>query len=95
MGGSSTLGSSCSRNEPDSASTRSPSIGSRTATLGGFNGTDPAPTLAQFERYVASGKIHYFIASEGGSPGTGGTGTTAAQITAWVEAHFRRSRSTA
>ena len=30
--------------------------------IGGFNGTDPAPTLAQFEQYVAAGKIHYFIA---------------------------------
>ena len=35
--------------------------------IGGFNGTDPAPTLAQFERDVAQGRIHYFI-------GTGGTG---------------------
>ena len=56
--------------------------------IGGFNGTDPAPTLAQFERYVGQGKIHYFIASSGGGPGSGATGTTAAQITQWVEAHF-------
>ena len=34
--------------------------------IGGFNGTDPAPTLAQFEKYVAEGKIHYFIAGGGG-----------------------------
>ena len=40
--------------------------------IGGFNGTDPAPTLAQFEKYVAEGKIHYFIASGGG--GFGGFG---------------------
>ena len=51
--------------------------------IGGFNGTDPAPTLAQFEKYVAEGKIHYFIASGGGSvvaaseaAGGGGTPTT-------------------
>ena len=55
--------------------------------VGGFNGTDPAPTLAQFETYVAEGKIHYFIAG-GGGPGTGGTGTTASEITSWVESHF-------
>ena len=36
--------------------------------IGGFNGTDPAPTLAQFEKYVSEGKIHYFIASGGGFP---------------------------
>jgi 4-amino-4-deoxy-L-arabinose transferase-like glycosyltransferase len=55
--------------------------------VGGFNGTDPAPTLAQFERYVADGKIHYFIPG-GGGPGNSSTGTTAAQITQWVENHF-------
>ncbi len=59
--------------------------------IGGFNGTDPAPTLAQFEKLVAAGKIHYFIAGGGGpGGGAGGTGQSAAaaQITTWVEAHF-------
>ena len=61
--------------------------------IGGFNGTDPAPTLAQFEKYVSEGKIHYFIASGGGGGGggfgggAGGSGD-ASQITSWVEAHF-------
>ena len=40
--------------------------------IGGFNGTDPSPTLAQFEAYVQAGKIHYFLASGGG--GFGGPG---------------------
>ncbi|MGN6751206.1 MAG: glycosyltransferase family 39 protein [Intrasporangium sp.] len=31
--------------------------------IGGFNGSDPSPTLAQFEQYVASGRIHYFAGS--------------------------------
>jgi 4-amino-4-deoxy-L-arabinose transferase-like glycosyltransferase len=61
--------------------------------IGGFNGTDPAPTLAQFEQYVAQGKIHYYIAGSGGfGGGAGGPGTTtsddASQITTWVESHF-------
>ncbi len=67
--------------------------------IGGFNGTDPAPTLAQFEKYVSEGKIHYFIASAGGFAGAGaggafgggtggGTSDDASQITSWVEAHF-------
>ena len=34
--------------------------------IGGFNGTDPAPTLAQFEKYVKDKKIHYFIATGSG-----------------------------
>ena len=33
--------------------------------IGGFNGSDPSPTLAQFEEYVANGQIHWFIASGG------------------------------
>ncbi len=56
--------------------------------IGGFNGTDPAPTLAQFERYVAAGKIHYFIASGGGFGGGTGGSDGASQITSWVESHF-------
>ena len=39
--------------------------------IGGFNGTDPAPTLAQFETYVRHGDIHYFIAGAGGGFGGG------------------------
>jgi 4-amino-4-deoxy-L-arabinose transferase-like glycosyltransferase len=54
--------------------------------IGGFNGSDPSPTLAQFQQYVADGEIHYFIAGGGGMMG-GGTGT-ASEITAWVEANF-------
>ncbi len=54
--------------------------------IGGFNGTDPAPTLAKFERYVADHEIHYFIGANRDSFG-GGSGE-AARITAWVRAHF-------
>jgi hypothetical protein len=55
--------------------------------IGGFNGTDPAPSLSEFEQYVHEGKIHYFIAGSGGVGG-GGTATTASTITAWVENHY-------
>ncbi|WP_030193528.1 glycosyltransferase family 39 protein [Streptomyces sp. NRRL S-87] len=46
--------------------------------VGGFNGSDPSPTLARFKEYVAQGKIHYFIASGGlvGESRDGGTGQT-------------------
>jgi hypothetical protein len=61
--------------------------------IGGFNGTDPAPTLAQFEKYVSEGKIHYFISGSGGFGGGGfggssGTSDDASQITSWVESHY-------
>src|SRR6185312_9418916 len=60
--------------------------------IGGFNGTDPWPTLAQFQKYVADGKIHYYIA--GGGFGGGGFGapgasaSTTSQITTWVQSNF-------
>jgi 4-amino-4-deoxy-L-arabinose transferase-like glycosyltransferase len=64
--------------------------------IGGFNGSDPSPTLAQFRRWVAEGRIHYFIAGGGGlgggfagGPGGAGTdGSTAARITSWVESTY-------
>ena len=37
--------------------------------IGGFNGSDPAPTLEQFQRYVAEGRIHWFLG--GGRMGGG------------------------
>jgi 4-amino-4-deoxy-L-arabinose transferase-like glycosyltransferase len=54
--------------------------------IGGFNGSDPSPTLAQLKRYVAEGKIHYFIAGGGGMRGGGMGGGS--DITAWVEKTF-------
>ena len=57
--------------------------------IGGFNGTDPAPTLAEFENYVKEKQIHYFIASGSGFGGPSGAGTDdASLITSWVESHF-------
>ena len=57
--------------------------------IGGFNGTDPTPTLSQFETDVAEGRIHYYIGggSLGGLRGGGGS-TNASQISAWVASHF-------
>lgn len=57
--------------------------------VGGFNGTDPSPTLEQFRQLVAEGKIHYFIASQ---IMTGDSGSEAAtEIAAWVESTFAPS----
>ena len=57
--------------------------------IGGFNGSDPSPTLAEFQQYVADGDVHWFI----GSGGVGGLrsdgGSDAGQrIAAWVAQHF-------
>ena len=63
--------------------------------IGGFNGSDPSPTLAQFQQYVQEGKIHYFIGGgTGGFIGGGGGGTSAGgsndstKIAQWVAATF-------
>ncbi|MDO5287789.1 MAG: glycosyltransferase family 39 protein, partial [Actinomycetia bacterium] len=50
--------------------------------IGGFNGSDPYPTLEQFQRYVADGRVHYFISGSLGGPQ--GAGGTSAQISSWV-----------
>jgi 4-amino-4-deoxy-L-arabinose transferase-like glycosyltransferase len=56
--------------------------------LGGFNGSDPSPTLSQFQQYVADGRVHWFIG--GGAGMRSGTGSDSAhEIAAWVEESFR------
>jgi 4-amino-4-deoxy-L-arabinose transferase-like glycosyltransferase len=56
--------------------------------IGGWSGSDQAPTLAQFQQYVNDGKIGYFIAGDGeGGPG-GGTESAASQISAWVATNY-------
>src|SRR6185295_19058885 len=67
------------------------STGTSVMGIGGFTGSDPAPTLAQFQAYVQAGQVRYFIASDvgggmGGGPGGSGTGTA---IAAWVAAHYK------
>jgi hypothetical protein len=67
-------------------------------SIGGFNGTDPSPSLAQFQAYVAAHKIHYFIGGgglggRGGFGGVGGFGGSAqsstGDIAQWVANNFR------
>ncbi len=69
--------------------------GTAVISIGGFTGSDPSPTLAQFKAWVAAGKIHYFVGDSGGfgggpggGPGGGGTGTA---ISTWVQAHYSSS----
>ncbi|MGV9707122.1 ArnT family glycosyltransferase [Streptomyces sp. NPDC003483] len=59
--------------------------------IGGFNGTDPSPTLAQFKKYVTDGRIHYFISGGGmgGGMGGGANSSASARISSWVTANFK------
>ncbi|MFT7838639.1 glycosyltransferase family 39 protein [Saccharothrix sp. BKS2] len=52
--------------------------------IGGWSGGDPAPTLEEFRRYVAEGRIGYFVADGPGPGGRGGGG----EISEWVAANF-------
>ncbi len=80
----------------NSASGYQLATGDPVMAIGGFNGTDPAPTLSQFEQYVSAGRIHYYISGGGGGGGFGGFGgglgssgaSDSAQISSWVSTHF-------
>ena len=61
--------------------------GDAVVAIGGFNGTDPYPTLAEFKVLVAKGEIHYFIGQ--GSESFGG-GQRSSAIASWVAAHFKK-----
>jgi hypothetical protein len=50
--------------------------------MGGFTGSDPSPTLAEFQAYVASGRLRYVIAG-GQGDGRGGFGGNG-EVSSWV-----------
>lgn len=56
--------------------------------LGGFNGTDPFPTLEGFQQLVADGEIHYFVGEAGSSNTESGGSDEAHRIGLWVEENF-------
>lgn len=59
--------------------------------VGGFNGSDPSPTLEQFQQYVADGRIHYFAGAGGGFGAMAQMGGSSAssEIAAWVQENFQ------
>ncbi len=61
--------------------------GDAVMSIGGFNGTDPWPTLAGFQKLVANHEIHYYV-GQGGESFGGGQGSSA--IAKWVVAHFKK-----
>ena len=61
--------------------------GDAVMSIGGFNGTDPWPTLAVFKQLVANHEIHYYV-GQGSQSFGGGQGSSA--IAAWVAAHFKK-----
>jgi 4-amino-4-deoxy-L-arabinose transferase-like glycosyltransferase len=61
--------------------------GDAVMAIGGFNGTDPWPTLAVFEELVAKHEVHYYVGQ--GSESFGG-GQGSSTIASWVAAHFKK-----
>ncbi|MEV0066604.1 glycosyltransferase family 39 protein [Amycolatopsis sp. NPDC050768] len=53
--------------------------------IGGWDGSDPAPTLAEFQQYVADGQVSYYV---DGGRGGGGPGGGSSDITEWVATNF-------
>jgi 4-amino-4-deoxy-L-arabinose transferase-like glycosyltransferase len=58
--------------------------------IGGFNGSDPSPTLDEFKADVAAGKIHYFLGGTLGGRQNGGSGS-ATEIATWVSQNYTAS----
>ena len=63
--------------------------------IGGFSGSDPAPTLSQFQTYVTGHQVTYYVASNGNNDHRGPGGFGAQQhsdIDQWVTAHFQGTK---
>jgi hypothetical protein len=67
------------------------SSGRPVMAIGGFTGSDPSPTLAEFQAYVKAGEVRYYIGGGGGGAGgfgRGGVGRGGGSISQWVEQNF-------
>jgi 4-amino-4-deoxy-L-arabinose transferase-like glycosyltransferase len=64
--------------------------GAPVMAIGGFNGTDPSPTLEEFQRYVAKDQIHYFVRGKLtiGHWGLSTGGNVSSDIAEWVQTHY-------
>lgn len=56
--------------------------------LGGWNGGDPYPTLAEFQAMVERGEIGYFISAGAQGGGGGGRDSGNSEVAAWVAANY-------
>ena len=59
--------------------------GEPVVTIGGFNGGDPAPTVAQLEAMVKAGELRYVLV--GGGMGGGPGGSSSSELSTWVQEH--------
>jgi 4-amino-4-deoxy-L-arabinose transferase-like glycosyltransferase len=52
--------------------------------MGGFSGSDPAPTLEQLQGYVRSGQLRFVIGGGGGPGGAGRLGSEVSKRATWL-----------
>ena len=75
----------------DSVSTYIEATGQTMLPMGGFSGSVPEPTLAEFEQLVKTGRLRFVLS--GGASGRGGaspTGTSSvSEITQWVTSNCK------
>lgn len=64
------------------------STGKAVVTIGGFSGSDPAPTVSQFAAMVRKGEVKYVLVGSGGGGGMGGNGSS--DLTSWIKAHGKQ-----
>jgi hypothetical protein len=57
--------------------------------IGGFTGSDPVPTLAQFRAAVTDGQVHYFIIPGAGTTIGARAGGVGSAITQWVQQNYK------
>ena len=67
------------------------STGTAVMAIGGFSGSDPAPTLSQFKDDVAQHKVAYYVVVNDRGRGPGWTNRGHADIADWVAATFPSS----
>ncbi len=60
--------------------------GKAVVTIGGFNGSDPTPTVSELAQMVKAGELKYVLVSSGGGGGPSGGGA-GQSITSWVKSH--------
>jgi 4-amino-4-deoxy-L-arabinose transferase-like glycosyltransferase len=64
------------------------STGTAVMAIGGFSGTDPAPTLRQFQDDVAKHQVAYYVSTATGAGRPGWNSHPHADIVRWVAANF-------
>lgn len=68
------------------------SSGTAVMAIGGFSGTDPVPTLPQFQDDVAAHRVTYYVTTDTLGRGTGWAARGHADIARWVAANFASRR---